>query len=60
MFLDLENELLYDDPYDIDDPTVAWSLNQKVEFFAPRFAAAAIPTCQQKGIIISCDIISEL
>ena len=60
MFLDSENELFYDDPHDIRNQAVAWLLDQDVEPSAPRFAAAAIPTCHQRGIIISGHTISEL
>ena len=38
---------------------MSWSLDQSVELSAPRFPAAAIPNCQQRGIVISGDIISE-
>ena len=56
MFVDSENELFYDDLYEFDGPSVAWSLDYNVELSAPQFAAAAIPICQQKGIIISRDL----
>ena len=53
MFLDSENELFYDYPYDTDDSFVDWSLKWKDERVVPQLAAAAVPTCQQKGIIIT-------
>ena len=35
IFVDSENDVFYDDPYDIDDPTVSWSLGQGAESPAP-------------------------
>ena len=46
IFLDSENELFYDDPYDVDDPTISWLLGQGDERPAPQIAAAAVSTCQ--------------
>ena len=60
MFLDSENELFYDDPYDAEDPTVSWSLDHDAELSVPQVAAFATPTRQRTGIIITGDIISEL
>ena len=45
MLIDSENEMFYDDPYDIDDPTVSWSLGQGDESAARQVAVAAVPTC---------------
>ena len=60
MFLDSENELFYDDPYNADDSIVDWFLKETDEHVARHFAAAAVPTCQQQGIIITGIIISKL
>ena len=60
MFLDSENELFYDDPYDADDPAIFWLLGQGGERPALQIAAAAVPTCQQRGIIITGDAVAEL
>ena len=60
MFLDSENELVFDDPYDTDDSIVGWSLKETDKRVLRQLAAAAIPACQQKGIIISRETISEL
>ena len=57
MVLDSECALFYDDPYGVEDPTVARSPDPNAALSAPRVEAAAIPTCQQRGIIISGDII---
>ena len=55
MFIDLENEMFYDDPYNIDDPTVSWSLGQGDESPA---RTSQLP--QQQGIIITCDTVAQL
>ena len=44
MFLDSENELLYDDPYDTVDSIVDWSQQGNDERAALQLAAAAVPT----------------
>ena len=49
MFIDSKNELFYDDPYDADDFVVDWSFKEKDNCAARHLAAAAVPTCQQKG-----------
>ena len=59
MCLDSECELFYDDAYDVEDPTIARSLDPNAAPSAPRVEAADIPTCPQRGIIISGNIISE-
>ena len=53
MFFDSKNELFYDDPDDTDDFIVEWFLTEKDKHVARHLAAAAVPTCQQKGIIIT-------
>ena len=59
LFFDSENETFYDDPYDIDDPTVSWSLEQGNARQAPQFAAAAVPI-PKHGIIITGAIVAQL
>ena len=59
MFLDSEKELFYDDPYDIDDPTVSWLLGQGAYSPAQQIAAAAVPI-PKHGIIIAGAIIAQL
>ena len=53
LFLETENQCFYDDPYDTCDFIVEWSFNEKDKHAARRLAAAAVPTCQQQGIIIT-------
>ena len=60
MFIDSENELFYDDPYDADDPAIFWLFRQGGERLALQIAAAAVPTCQQRGIIITGDTVAQL
>ena len=60
MFLDSENELFYDDPYNTDDPIVDWCLIDTDKRVARQLAGAAVPICQHKGVIITGETISEL
>ena len=40
--------------------TVSWTLGQGEESPAPQIATAAVPTCQQRGIIITGDSLAQL
>ena len=60
MFIDSKNELFYDDPYDTDDFVVDCFLKENGFRAARHLAAAAFPTCQQKGVVIAGETISEL
>ena len=59
MFIDSENELFHDDPYNTD-LTALWSLNDGVKLSVPCIAAVAAPTRQRNVIIIAGDTVSEL
>ena len=59
MFLDSENELFYDHPYDTVDSIVDWSQRGNDERVAPQLAVAAVSTCQQKGVISTGETISK-
>ena len=48
MFLDSENELFYDDPYDAGYPTASWSLDHGAELSVPQVAVFAIPNVNKQ------------
>ena len=58
-FVDSENEILFDDPYDVADPTVSWSLGQGNECRAPQSAIAALPI-PKRCIIITGATIAQI
>ena len=60
MFLYSKNEFFDDDPHDIDDPAVSWSLGKGEVLSTPQVAAAAVPTSRLQGIVVTGDAVAQI